>query len=86
MQNDLDIKFLLAVFEKIRQHGEHKGESHILNGVRAYTDFDGYTVYLEDALVSLRCGFHNQYHYTYESSEHLAAFQKKLQSIHSEYA
>lgn len=81
MKNELDSRFILSVFEKIRQHGEKSGDTYILDGVKAYTDLDGYTVYLEDAFVSLRFGFHNQYHFDYEKSEHLEKFELKLKAI-----
>ncbi len=85
MKNELDSKFLLRVFEKIRQHGEHKDEAYSLEGVKAFTDFDGYTVYIEDALVKLTFGFHNQYHFNYESRSDYDAFEKKLLNIDKAY-
>ncbi|MBF7072138.1 DUF3081 domain-containing protein [Glaciecola sp. MH2013] len=81
MKNSIDSKFLLQVFEKIRQHGEHKDGAHHLDGVKAYTDFDGYTVYMEDATVKLSFGFHNQYHFDYDNQSQFDAFEKKLQNI-----
>lgn len=85
MKNELDSKFLLRVFEKIRQHGEKDEDVYSLDGIRAFTDFDGYTLYIEDALVKLRFGFHNQYHFDYESSSHYEAFEKKLMHIDKAY-
>ena len=85
MKNELDSKFLLEAFEKIRQNGKKEHEQYILNGVIAYTDFDGYTVYLEDAKVKLSFGFHNQYHFDYASSSDFEAFEKKLKQIVKEY-
>lgn len=85
MKNELDSKFLLEAFEKIRQHGKKEQEQYLLNGVIAYTDFDGYTVYLEDAKVKLSFGFHNQYHFDYDSSSDFEAFEKKLKQIVKDY-
>nr|WP_136251755.1 DUF3081 domain-containing protein [Ningiella ruwaisensis] len=85
MKNELDSKFLLRVFDKIQQHGDHKEDAYSLDGVKAYTDFDGYTVYMEDALVKLRFGFHNQYHFDYDSNAHYEAFEKKLVHIDKTY-
>ncbi|MFC4700168.1 DUF3081 domain-containing protein [Glaciecola siphonariae] len=85
MKNELDTKLLLRVFDKIRQHGEHQNEAYTLEGIKAYTDFDGYTLYVEDALVKLSFGFHNQYHFDYESNSHLEAFEKKLLNIDKAY-
>ncbi|WP_395344634.1 DUF3081 domain-containing protein [Ningiella sp. W23] len=85
MKNELDSKLLLRVYEKVKQHGERKDDAHVLEGIKAYTDFDGYTLYVEDALVKLSFGFHNQYHFDYESSSHLEAFEKKLKYIDSNF-
>jgi len=85
MKNDLDSKLLLRVFEKTRQHGEHKDQFYVLDGIKAYTDFDGYTVYMEDALVKLTFGFHNQYHFDYQSQSDFTAFEKKLKNIDEKY-
>ena len=90
MKNEVDSKLVLSVFDTIRKHGdtvEHEtfGKAHILDGVKAYSDFDGYTLYLEDALVQLSFGFHNTYHFEYESRKHFELFEKKLQAIYSHY-
>ncbi len=85
MKNELDAKMLLRVFDKIRRHGEHTSEHHALEGVKAYTDFDGYTVFIEDALVKLSFGFHNQYHYNYQDKSQLEAFEKKIAYIDNQY-
>lgn len=85
MKNELESKFLLSVFEKIRQHGDHKEGAYYLDGIKAYTDFDGYTLFIEDALVKLSFGFHNQYHFDYESSSQYDAFEKKLKAIDKNY-
>ncbi|MFT6897268.1 MAG: hypothetical protein ACJA13_001674 [Paraglaciecola sp.] len=85
MKNEIDSKFILKVFEKIRQNGETKGEGYLLGGITAFSDFDGYTVFMEDANVKLRFGFHNQYHLDYEKDEHLQQFEKKLKNIDTNY-
>lgn len=85
MKNEIDSKFILNVFEKIRQHGEPKEQGHSLEGVTAFSDFDGYTVFIEDANVKLRFGFHNQYHFDYEKEEHLTQFEHKLKTIDKNY-
>ena len=85
MKNDIDSKFVLAVFEKIRLHGERQEEKHFLEGIYASSDFDGYTLYLNDALVSMSFGFHNQYHFDYQEQEHFEQFNKKLKNINQNY-
>lgn len=81
MKNELDSRFLLSVFEKIRQNGKQENGQYLLECVKAFTDFDGYTLFIEDALVKLSFGFHNQYHFDYDSSSHYEAFEKKLKHI-----
>ena len=78
MKNELDSKFLLQVFDKIRQHGSKNDEHYQLNGITAYTDLDGYTLFVEDANVKLQFGFHNQYHFDYDSKAHFEVFEKRL--------
>ncbi|MAI36441.1 MULTISPECIES: DUF3081 domain-containing protein [Alteromonas] len=85
MKNELDSKFLLQVFDKIRQHGSKEGDEYKLMGITAFTDHDGYTLYIEDVNVKLRFGFHNQYHFDYDSSDHYDSFEKKLKQIDKTY-
>lgn len=85
MKNEVDSKFVLQVFEKIRLHGKQSESGYFLEGINASTDFDGYTLYLTDAQVTMSLGFHNQYHFDYEKTEHLEQFQKKLQNINEQY-
>ncbi len=81
MKNELDSHFVLSLFDKLSKHGENKDGVYFLQGIKAYTDHDGYTLFIEDALVQLRFGFHNQYHFEYEKAEHLEQFKKKLEAI-----
>ena len=85
MKNDIDSKFVLRVFDKIMKHGEKKGDEYFLMGIKGYTDFDGYTLFIEDAQVKLNFGFHNQYHFNYEKQEHFESFIKKLKAIEQQY-
>ena len=85
MKNDLDSKFVLRVFEKIREHGKKEDSHYLLEGIKAYTDLDGYTLYIEDVNVKLQYGFHNKYHFDYESDKHLEMFESKLKHIDNSY-
>ncbi|AEE24528.1 MULTISPECIES: DUF3081 domain-containing protein [Paraglaciecola] len=85
MKNEMDSKFILSIFEKIRENGEKKGEGYFLGGITAFSDYDGYTIFMEDQLVKLRFGFHNQYHFDYEKDEHMEQFEKKLNAINTDY-
>ena len=85
MKNEIDSKFVLSVFDKIIRNGEKTGEEHFLMGIKVYTDFDGYTLFIGDSQVKLDFGFHNQYHFNYEKAEHVEQFVKKLKAINQQY-
>ncbi|MEC7691920.1 MAG: DUF3081 domain-containing protein [Pseudomonadota bacterium] len=85
MKNELESKFLLQVFDKIRQSGEKKDDKYLLNGIVAFTDHDGYTLFIEDAKVKLQFGFHNQYRFDYPSQDAYEQFEKKLKEIDKQY-
>ena len=85
MKNEIESRFLLSVFDKIRNHGVLSDREYLLDGITAYTDHDGYTLFIEDALVKLRFGFHNQYHFDYAKPQHKESFEKKLKAIHDNY-
>lgn len=85
MKNDIDSKLVLSVFDKIVQHGEKKDDAHLLMGIKVSTDFDGYTLFIEDAQVQLNFGFHNKYHFNYEKEDHFEKFVKKLKAINQQY-
>tara|TARA_R110000868_G_scaffold95100_3_gene261820 strand:+ start:2846 stop:3103 length:258 start_codon:yes stop_codon:yes gene_type:complete len=81
MKNEIDSKLILQVFDIIRLQGEKKGESYFFKGIEGSNDFDGYTLFLQDAQVQLSFGFHNQYHLDYAKEEHLEQFILKLKEI-----
>jgi hypothetical protein len=84
MQNEVDSKFILSVFDIIRRKGVQQENGNRLLGVTVYSDFDGYNLYLEDNQVKLHVGFHNQYHFTYSKQEHFEQFMKTLKRIERE--
>ena len=47
MKNELEHKLILTAYDVIRQHGQKTDIGHCLDGITAYTDFDGYTLYFE---------------------------------------
>lgn len=81
MKNEIDGKQILAVYERIIQQGENtEGGKHYM-GLTAFSDIDGYTIYLKGSGVLLRFGFHNTYHLDYEHDKHKDDFLKKLANI-----
>ncbi|MFT6787210.1 MAG: hypothetical protein ACJAVX_000554 [Pseudoalteromonas rhizosphaerae] len=84
MKNDIEGKQILAVYEQIIQHGEINNEGKHYKGLTAFSDIDGYTIYLKGSGVLLRFGFHNTYHLDYEHEKHKDDFLKKLGNIINE--
>lgn len=81
MKNELDAKLLLKVFDLIYQKGEDFEDGKLYQGITAFSDIDGYTIYLKGNGVLLRFGFHNTYHLDYEHSKLKDVFMSKLESL-----
>lgn len=85
MKNELDVRFILNLYEKILDHGEQKDIGHCLEGITAFTGHDGYTIYMEGHNTKLQTGFHNTYKLDYSSERDAELFIKKLKHIDREY-
>lgn len=81
MKNELDTKSLLRVYELIQLKGEPFNEGKCYKGITAFSDFDGYTIYLEASGVLLRFGFHNTYHLDYDHANQKKQFLAKLENL-----
>ncbi|BBN83960.1 hypothetical protein PA25_39450 [Pseudoalteromonas sp. A25] len=81
MKNELDSKTILSVYEYIQKHGDVTDEGKLLNGITAFSDIDGYTIYFKGSGVMMRYGFHNTYHLDYEHDKHKDDFIAKIDSI-----
>ncbi|MDN3379852.1 MULTISPECIES: DUF3081 domain-containing protein [unclassified Pseudoalteromonas] len=84
MKNEIDGKQILAVYERIIQLGKNTDDGKHYMGLTAFSDIDGYTIYLKGSGVLLRFGFHNTYHLDYEHNKHKDDFLKKLSNILNE--
>ncbi|MCO7190543.1 MULTISPECIES: DUF3081 domain-containing protein [unclassified Pseudoalteromonas] len=82
MKNEIDSRQILAVYEYIQQHGEADENGKLFEGIRAYSDPDGYTIYLEGSALLLRFGFHNTYHMDYQHEKNKEDFINKLNFIY----
>ena len=60
-ERKVDVALALRAFNKVRESGERDGEGFVYGGLRASTDFDGYTVILTDEVTTLRIFFHNKF-------------------------
>ena len=85
MENELNNKVVLEVFDKIRNHGEPYEDGHMLEGVIASSDLDGYSVYLSGNGVTLQLNFHQIYKFEYESEKRKAQFMEKINYIQRNY-
>lgn len=85
MQNELNNKVVLEVFDKIRRFGEPYEEGHMLEGIVASSDFDGYSVVLSGSGVTLQLNFHQSYEFDYSSEKLKGQFMDKIDHIHRHY-
>lgn len=61
MKNKIDINVALLAFDKVMQSGIKKTDGTSFEGLTASSDFDGYTLVIQDKLSSLTIFFHNKY-------------------------
>lgn len=85
MQNELDNRIILEVFDKIRRFGEPYEDGHMLEGIVAKSDFDGYSVVLEGSGVTLQLNFHQSYHFDYATNGLKEQFMAKVDYIHRHF-
>ena len=57
----LDVRLVLRVFHTIRDRGQKRGDRYFWQGMTASSDFDGYTLVLNDGYCTLTLRFHNKY-------------------------
>lgn len=57
----VDVALALRAYQNILDHGQRDEDSFVYKGLRASTDFDGYTVTLSDGTITLRIFFHNRF-------------------------
>lgn len=57
----VDVSLALRAYQNILRLGEKDGDGYVFKGLRASTDFDGYTITLSDGVISLRVFFHNRF-------------------------
>lgn len=80
MQNSIDIKTCLSLFDSVTKHGQEKQGKYILDGVQAWSDMDGYYCYLSYAGVTITLMFHGHYDIQYEHKDQLTKFEDMLKN------
>lgn len=81
MKNSIDIKQLLNVFNKVTREGVKKEDRYVLNQIVAWTDFDGYTCFMEYKDVKITIYFHNKYHVEAPNERSLEAFEELIDKM-----
>ena len=84
MKEKIDVLQSLRVFQKVIDYGERENGYYALNGIRANTHHDGYTVTLSDGDVDLHIFFHNKYSLECEDRKQLDQFIKRLNQLDNE--
>lgn len=81
MDDKIQVKEALAVFGKITSRGTKIEDGHVLNGIKATSDFDGYTIVLSNDYVKLTIFFHNRFTFDYSSAKERDSFMEKMHTI-----
>ncbi len=83
MENQIDTKLCLKVFNLVRTHGDKRESVYHYQNVKVWTDFDGYTCYLQYGNAILTLLFHGKYQFEYPSSNDFELFIKKITQLAS---
>lgn len=78
MQNRLDVKICLKVFNKVQTEGEKKGDRYYCDSFEAWSDFDGYTCFLRYGDTTVTLMFHGKYHLECPDEQAFERFERKL--------
>ncbi|WP_100751756.1 DUF3081 domain-containing protein [Vibrio salilacus] len=81
MKNQLDPGKILQAYETVMSNGTPTALGRIYQGIEAFTDYDGYTVYMRGNGVELKIGFHNTYHLDYDQEHQKESFLKKVATL-----
>ncbi|MGF1768823.1 DUF3081 domain-containing protein [Enterovibrio makurazakiensis] len=81
MKNELNAAKLLAAFEVVMEKGTNTEFGKVYQGIEAYTDYDGYNVFLKGNGVELHIGFHNTYDLKYDQAHLKDSFLKKIDNL-----
>ncbi|EGU46919.1 hypothetical protein VII00023_17659 [Vibrio ichthyoenteri ATCC 700023] len=81
MKNDLDPNTVLLAYECVMRNGIPTELGRRYQGIEAFSDYDGYNVYLKGHGVELSIGFHNTYQLNYEQEHNKAAFLSQLSAL-----
>lgn len=81
MDEKIDVRKALRVFQQIMSDGERIDNQYHLNGLVAHTDFDGYTATIRNDYVCLDIFFHNKFSFTYSDNKEKMLFLEKMNTL-----
>lgn len=83
MNEKVNVRQALRVFDLITRNGKRQGGEYLLNGLSASSGFDGYTVTLRNNYVTLDIFFHNKFSFQFSNKKEKMLFMDKLSAIDS---
>ena len=81
MEHKIDKHQILKVFSKISKHGHVKSNGHVLDGIYAESDWDGYNLFLSNQNVTIRVQFHNTCKVEFKHKFHFEEFLETINKI-----
>ncbi|QYJ84745.1 DUF3081 domain-containing protein [Shewanella mesophila] len=80
---EINLTRVLYAYGAITSKGSKGNNTYVYQGVTAWSDFDGYTCYIQFNKVTLTLLFHGKYLLDYPSQSELSLFLKKLNKLAS---
>lgn len=84
MEQHISPKIVLRAAERIRQRGLVKDGKHVYEQMSLEISYDGYTISVSDAKVTLTLFFHNTVKATFKQSKDLEDFYRHLSRLADE--
>lgn len=81
MNDKVDIRQALRVFDNIITEGKKIEEGYELKGLCAFSGFDGYTITIKNDYVQLAIFFHNKFSFTFSNRKEKILFLEKLAQL-----
>ena len=85
VEHKIESKKFLELYEKIKQKGDKTDLGHKLQRLEAYTDFDGYSIYITDGIVTVKIAFHNTHNMDFQTQLQLDEFFEKVNKVYVKY-
>lgn len=80
-QTKIDVPLALRAYQLIVDHGARNGDVYSFEGLRAGSDFDGYTVFITDEATTVRLMFHSKFALDTPGTGALDRFNRRLRRL-----